>query len=259
MEELLNNDEGKVTLKNADEGRQQRIADRVEEQAEAAVVQEAQATSERGMMEQNGNADDETGAKDQPERGDAMIEEPVHDPTARSSNEPIEIAIHTPIGSPSKSSEKKMDDAEDLEEGPVLVSEGRAVTPERPHAKKRIVEDEDESMGEQSEQRRTGEEQMIESAMDSDDARIIASAILNVDITEVYSPVRVAEGAMIYEKNLKKAIQHVEFCCILYRHQLKENRHVVHEHPWNAKSWKLECMKESIEDDRTSVAYTHMC
>ena len=62
-----------------------------------------------------------------------------------------------------------------------------------------------------------------------------------------------------YQRSLKEAIQHVEFCCVLYRHQLKSGRHFVHEHPWGAKSWKLECIKELVEDDRTSVAYTHMC
>ena len=62
-----------------------------------------------------------------------------------------------------------------------------------------------------------------------------------------------------YPRNLKEAIQHVELCCVLYRHQLKTGMHVVHEHPWSAKSWNLQCIKALVDDDRTSVAYSHMC
>ena len=62
-----------------------------------------------------------------------------------------------------------------------------------------------------------------------------------------------------YEAALAAATRHMEFCCILYRHQLKMGRHFIHEHPWLAKSWKLECVQEILEDVRVSVAYANMC
>ena len=33
-----------------------------------------------------------------------------------------------------------------------------------------------------------------------------------------------------------KAIKHVEFCCALYKYQVKQGRHFLHEHPWTARS-----------------------
>ena len=62
-----------------------------------------------------------------------------------------------------------------------------------------------------------------------------------------------------YEARLEEATAHVEFCCVLYRHQLKKGRHFVHEHPWNARSWKLPCIEELKEDSRVNVAYANMC
>ena len=44
-------------------------------------------------------------------------------------------------------------------------------------------------------------------------------------------------------RSVKEAIQHIDFCCVLYRHQLKRERHLIHEHPWSVKSWKLDSMK----------------
>lgn len=36
-------------------------------------------------------------------------------------------------------------------------------------------------------------------------------------------------------------------------------RHFVHEHPWNARSWKLECILDLQSDTRVKTAYTNMC
>ena len=62
-----------------------------------------------------------------------------------------------------------------------------------------------------------------------------------------------------YEDRLKEAIAHVEYCCVLYRHQLKMGRHFVHEHPWSARSWKLECILDLQSDARVKTAYANLC
>ena len=64
-------------------------------------------------------------------------------------------------------------------------------------ATKRDVEDEDDTMGEHNKHRRVAEDDSRDSIgmMDKDDQRTLTAAISGVDITEVYSPVRVAAVA----------------------------------------------------------------
>jgi hypothetical protein len=150
-------------------------------------------------------------------------------------------------------------------------------------------------------------------SMELVDRKIIAATILGVDITEVYSPERVAKVAkrygliagssmdlttgfdftkeadrqlawkrikqeapfvligsppctyfsMLQELNIannkhkpgwmdnfeaerEKAKQHVTFCCSLYRYQIDQGRHFVHEHPWSARSWALPSIQQLL-------------
>ena len=46
-----------------------------------------------------------------------------------------------------------------------------------------------------------------------------------------------------YDENLRKAIRHVRFCAKIYEHQRSQGRYFVHEHPWLARSWDLDCLK----------------
>ena len=46
------------------------------------------------------------------------------------------------------------------------------------------------------------------------------------------------ERSSKFESELKNARRHIEFCIQLYRHQLRQGRHFLHEHPWGARSWK---------------------
>ena len=62
-----------------------------------------------------------------------------------------------------------------------------------------------------------------------------------------------------FEERLKEAEEHIRFCCRLYRHQLQEGRHFLHEHPWSARSWKMECIEDLIKDSRVSITRTDMC
>jgi hypothetical protein len=156
--------------------------------------------------------------------------------------------------------------------------------------------------------------------------KIIAATILGVDITEVYSPERVAEVArryglvagssmdlttgfdftkesdrqlawkrvkeetpfvligspprtyfsMLQELNIatnkhkpgwmqnfeaqrEKAKQHVNFCCSVYRHQIDQGRHFVHEHPWSARSWALPSIQQMLNHPSVQLTQTHMC
>ena len=56
-----------------------------------------------------------------------------------------------------------------------------------------------------------------------------------------------------------KAIRHVEFCCVLYKHQIKQGRHFLHEHPWTARSWQLPCVRELLRHPSVEIAQGHMC
>ena len=62
-----------------------------------------------------------------------------------------------------------------------------------------------------------------------------------------------------FDRRLQAAKERVSFCCALYRHQLREGRHFLHEHPWSAKSWKLEYIDELLKDSRVVLAKTDMC
>ena len=86
-------------------------------------------------------------------------------------------------------------------------SERRARTPERNPPVNRRSEVEDDAMGDENKQRRVqddatmsavnamGETEDMAEDLDDDDRKILASAILGVDVTEIYSPVRVAAVA----------------------------------------------------------------
>ena len=59
------------------------------------------------------------------------------------------------------------------------------------------------------------------------------------------------------EKN--KAEGHVRFCTLLYRHQLRNGLHFLHEHPWGASSWRMTEIVEIADDPRVETVETHMC
>ena len=45
-------------------------------------------------------------------------------------------------------------------------------------------------------------------------------------------------------ENLDKAKRHVRCCGTIYKHQVRQGRSFPHEHPWLARSWGMECIKE---------------
>ena len=62
-----------------------------------------------------------------------------------------------------------------------------------------------------------------------------------------------------YEAALAVAEKHVAFCCALYRYQLNRGKHFLHEHPWTARSWKLEQMMDLLQDPRVTLVRSDMC
>ena len=56
-----------------------------------------------------------------------------------------------------------------------------------------------------------------------------------------------------------KAVKHIEFCCALYKYQLQQGRHFVHEHPWTARSWALPCVQRLLDHPSVELTHTHTC
>ena len=207
---------------------------------------------------------------------------------------------------------------------------------ERSMADKRKGEDQDEDHPDKKHRPRSPtvsynsdgpqmDDQML-SGMNATDRRILSAAILGVDLTEVFSPERIAKVArqfgltagtsmdlttgwdftkdehrrlawgrvkeespyvlvgsppctyfsVLQELNKAahgdkpgwldkfnaekaKAIKHIEFCCALYRYQLQQGRHFVHEHPWTARSWALPCVQKLLDHPSVEVTQAHMC
>ena len=62
-----------------------------------------------------------------------------------------------------------------------------------------------------------------------------------------------------FREQTGKARGHIEFCCRLYEHQLRRGAHFVHEHPWSAKSWSMDCVNKLVHNDKVMVAMTDQC
>ncbi len=52
---------------------------------------------------------------------------------------------------------------------------------------------------------------------------------------------------------------HLEFCVKLYKIQDKNKLYFLHEHPYAAKSWENEKVKELLESERVRRVKSHMC
>ena len=68
-----------------------------------------------------------------------------------------------------------------------------------------------------------------------------------------------AEWNQRFQANLEKAKRHVKFCCSLYKLQSSSGRYFLHEHPWTARSWKLQCIEEVGNLPGAQKVQTHMC
>ena len=68
-----------------------------------------------------------------------------------------------------------------------------------------------------------------------------------------------ADAVAKFREELGKARRHVEFCCEIYEYQLRRGAHFIHEHPWNAKSWQMNCVSRIVHDKRVMVAMVDQC
>ena len=59
--------------------------------------------------------------------------------------------------------------------------------------------------------------------------------------------------------NWRKAVRHMEFVAKLYKLQMDGGRYFLHEHPKNASSWTLKCMKEVIQELGVYRVEADMC
>ena len=62
-----------------------------------------------------------------------------------------------------------------------------------------------------------------------------------------------------FNEKLAAAVKHMECCCEVYCRQMKNGKYFIHEHPWGAKSWKLDCVQKLLEDDRVLQVKADMC
>ena len=60
-------------------------------------------------------------------------------------------------------------------------------------------------------------------------------------------------------RRMKEARRHLEFCMILYQDQLDRGKHLLHEHPVGASSWKEERVEILVNDSRVDTAVGYMC
>ena len=61
------------------------------------------------------------------------------------------------------------------------------------------------------------------------------------------------------EREKKIAIQHLQFCCSLYKAQRHDGRYFLHEHPANAESWYLDCIKSVADLPGVRIVQGPMC
>ena len=62
-----------------------------------------------------------------------------------------------------------------------------------------------------------------------------------------------------FNRRKAEAIEHIRFCCLLYEYQLRRGKHFLHEHPWSARSWELDCIKHVMSFPNVQLVEGHMC
>ena len=62
-----------------------------------------------------------------------------------------------------------------------------------------------------------------------------------------------------FKENLEKAKRHVEFGFNIYQYQREQGRFFLHEHPWLAGSWKMECVSSMEMQPDVMKVRTDMC
>ena len=61
------------------------------------------------------------------------------------------------------------------------------------------------------------------------------------------------------EKRMTSARSHLRFCVKIYKHQVKENRYYVHEHPLGARSWNEPMIRAMLKKESNILATIDQC
>ena len=62
-----------------------------------------------------------------------------------------------------------------------------------------------------------------------------------------------------FQDRMQQAKRYVKFCTTIYEYQRSKGRYFLHEHPWLATSWSLECIAKLEALDDVRKVQTHMC
>ena len=61
------------------------------------------------------------------------------------------------------------------------------------------------------------------------------------------------------QERMQQARRYVKFCASNYEFQRSKGRYFIHEHPWLATSWELDCISKLEGYDDVRKVLTHMC
>ena len=61
-----------------------------------------------------------------------------------------------------------------------------------------------------------------------------------------------------FNRRKAEAIEHIRFCCLLYEYQIRRGKHLLHEHPWNARSWGLDCLQGLLANPGVQLVQGHV-
>ena len=58
---------------------------------------------------------------------------------------------------------------------------------------------------------------------------------------------------------IAQCMTHLKFVCRLYQMQIDGGRWFLHEHPWGAWSWQVDCVQDLLKQTGVAVVEGHMC
>ena len=62
-----------------------------------------------------------------------------------------------------------------------------------------------------------------------------------------------------FQERMQQAKRYVKFCVDIYNYQRSQGRFFLHEHPWLATSWSLDCIEKLMAQGDVRRVQTHMC
>ena len=62
-----------------------------------------------------------------------------------------------------------------------------------------------------------------------------------------------------FQLGVERAKRHIRFCAGVYEYQRQQGRYFLHEHPWLATSWALDCIDKLVGCDDVRLVRTDMC